>query len=324
MRQKPGILRGTLGENNEELFLDRIAIHVGETPERGSEHLINGKTFGMELQFFFTPMGTEGPLDYWDVLAHQKLTDEDTLSAKHHLQILSILVNVNTSGADRILMKDFNKDQYEATKAIELLSQAAYMFWLTKNMEKHRGVMTQPEDLVLSLEDFFELPTSGNYYTYEGSLTHPPCTTGATWVVFETPITITHEQWQKFAFANSEFSDNKFLAGNFRPVESIQVKVPYLTYFQMREVEGIGDPEQLELELSGKNPNYTVVKKYTDFTKYFARNVRKMQRNYVAREGLADDHDYGSIVDMLKDNHVDSVKYSTSLLASLMLLTLII
>lgn len=38
------------------------------------------------------------------------------------------------------------------------------------------------------------LPKDKSYYTYNGSLTTPPCTQNVTWVVYKTPITISVEQ----------------------------------------------------------------------------------------------------------------------------------
>ena len=38
------------------------------------------------------------------------------------------------------------------------------------------------------------LPERRSYYTYEGSLTTPPCTEGVRWVIFDTPIQASSEQ----------------------------------------------------------------------------------------------------------------------------------
>lgn len=42
------------------------------------------------------------------------------------------------------------------------------------------------------------LPASNSYYSYEGSLTTPPCSEGVTWIVMKTPIEASKEQIAKF------------------------------------------------------------------------------------------------------------------------------
>lgn len=52
------------------------------------------------------------------------------------------------------------------------------------------GVEIDPADL---------LPSSRAYYTYEGSLTAPPCTEGVTWFVLKTPVDLSQAQIEAFA-----------------------------------------------------------------------------------------------------------------------------
>lgn len=46
--------------------------------------------------------------------------------------------------------------------------------------------------LVYSIEDF--MPANKSYFTYNGSLTTPPCSEIVTWLVLETPVEASHEQ----------------------------------------------------------------------------------------------------------------------------------
>ena len=50
------------------------------------------------------------------------------------------------------------------------------------------------------------LPADHRYYTFTGSLTTPPCSENVTWIVLETPVTVTKQQIAKFAaiYPNNE------------------------------------------------------------------------------------------------------------------------
>jgi carbonic anhydrase len=43
------------------------------------------------------------------------------------------------------------------------------------------------------------LPRNAAYYTYEGSLTAPPCTEGVTWFVLKAPVDVSQKQIDAFA-----------------------------------------------------------------------------------------------------------------------------
>jgi carbonic anhydrase len=43
------------------------------------------------------------------------------------------------------------------------------------------------------------LPADRGYWTYEGSLSTPPCTEGVRWFVFEQELSLSREQWRAFA-----------------------------------------------------------------------------------------------------------------------------
>jgi len=58
------------------------------------------------------------------------------------------------------------------------------------------------------------LPLNTNYYSYDGSLPWPPCDEGITWIVFETPMTLSFEQIQAYPYK-----------GSFRPARPLGARV---------------------------------------------------------------------------------------------------
>lgn len=56
------------------------------------------------------------------------------------------------------------------------------------------------------------LPSDGMYYTYEGSLTTPPCSEGVRWIVMKTPVEISQEQSDAYA---------AFLGETNRPLQAL-------------------------------------------------------------------------------------------------------
>ena len=76
---------------------------------------------------------------------------------------------------------------------------------------------TKQEDMLFSQKEvagFF--PQNLDYYTFEGSLTTPPCSRKITWVVFTHPITASPTQIQQL---QAEFQGGK--SNYFRPVQPI-------------------------------------------------------------------------------------------------------
>ncbi len=69
------------------------------------------------------------------------------------------------------------------------------------------GVVVDPRDLI---------PLDGAYYTYEGSLTAPPCTEGVTWFVMKTPVEVSPDQIRAFA---------ALYPSNVRPLQPLNSRV---------------------------------------------------------------------------------------------------
>jgi len=76
------------------------------------------------------------------------------------------------------------------------------------------GGRTDREDVTLDMTAL--MPKSGEYYTFTGSLTAPPCTEGVKWHVLKEPIEISLEQLNAF---------QSVYGGEPRPVQSLNGRV---------------------------------------------------------------------------------------------------
>jgi carbonic anhydrase len=76
------------------------------------------------------------------------------------------------------------------------------------NLPKEAGGETKTQKTLVDPTEL--MPPVRNYYTFQGSLTTPPCTEGVTWFVLKSPATISAGQEQAFA---------KRYAHNARPIQ---------------------------------------------------------------------------------------------------------
>ena len=86
---------------------------------------------------------------------------------------------------------------------------------ITNNLDKvlHEGNEWQL-NTTLSLRDLIPASTS-KFYRYQGSLTTPGCNEIVVWTVFDSPITISDKQIEKFRELIGE--DGDVLVNNYRP-----------------------------------------------------------------------------------------------------------
>jgi carbonic anhydrase len=72
---------------------------------------------------------------------------------------------------------------------------------LVDNLWKHLPAEKNRETTVpgVTVDVSHLLPTTRGYFSYEGSLTTPPCTEGVTWLVFKTPVQVSREEIDLFA-----------------------------------------------------------------------------------------------------------------------------
>merc|ERR1712078_348985 len=73
--------------------------------------------------------------------------------------------------------------------------------------------------------DNLDMPYNKNYYTYDGSLTTPPCTEGLRWVVMQSNMYLSAQQLATFPFRNN-FRNPQPMLG--RPVYFLSQQDQYL------------------------------------------------------------------------------------------------
>lgn len=133
----------------------QLHFHWGDNDTFGSEDTIEGRRFPMELHAVFFKT------DYQ--------TSKGALDYEDGLAVLAFFYEVD--GQDNTNYEEF----------VEYLAD-----------------VQEPKDVVnfLNIPTFFDLMSQDltHYYTYNGSLTTPPCSEVVTWIDFREPILLSHEQ----------------------------------------------------------------------------------------------------------------------------------
>jgi carbonic anhydrase len=140
-------------------------VHIEVNP--GSYIIANGVRYDLEQFHFHHPS---------EEVVNGKLTDMDV-----HL------VHKSAGGKLAVLAVRFSENRGEPNATLATLWQ---------HLPTTAGATDKVTDMV---NPGGLLPGDRGYWTYEGSLTTPPCTEGVRWYIFEQPITISREQIRAFA-----------------------------------------------------------------------------------------------------------------------------
>jgi carbonic anhydrase len=81
---------------------------------------------------------------------------------------------------------------------------------LWKNVPKEKGKDANVDGVTINVADL--LPADHSYYTFDGSLTTPPCSEGVKWFVLKTPTTLSAHEIAAFG---------KLYPHNARPVQAL-------------------------------------------------------------------------------------------------------
>lgn len=169
--------------------LAEIQFHWGRNSSRGSEHTVNNKAFPMELH-----------LVHWNTTLYRNLSA--ATGRKFGIAIIALFVQEGL-------------DHDELHLYIENLHEVQY---------KDRRHTISSFDPNCLLPD----PSLRDYWTYEGSLTTPPCAENVMWILLRYPLMLSHKQMEEFRRLftypkGSTPSDGvePNLVDNFRPVQPL-------------------------------------------------------------------------------------------------------
>lgn len=138
--------------------LEQFHCHWGCTSDKGSEHTVDGKSYAGELH-----------LVHWNSSKYSSFNEAAGFC--DGLAVLGVFLAAGT-------------EHSEVGKVASLLSQVLY-----KNDTIQFPGELDPGKL---------LPDEKAYWTYQGSLTTPPCTECVTWIVFKEPIEVSETQLNTF------------------------------------------------------------------------------------------------------------------------------
>lgn len=175
--------------------LAQFHLHWGNTSEIGSEDSFNSRFFPVELHFVF-----------WNT----NMGDYDTASKqKGGLSVVGIMgETAEQATAEGGLLEDF------------LMDDVLFSVELDEAIETYMPIEGDESGTPYTFRDFDvgDLIVRGNYATYPGSLTTPPCSQVVTWIVEKQPILLAEKALEKLRTAFT-------LTTNHRPPQPLNGRV---------------------------------------------------------------------------------------------------
>lgn len=158
----------------------------------------NGHTLEVQsdIEGYITLKAGSNADDYTFEQMHLHTPSEMQING-HSYPLASHMVYRNKAGKQLVVATFF-----------EMGAESKALAPLLTALPRHKG-----DSLTLGKFDATDLfPAQRDYYTYEGSLTTPPCTEGIQWIVLKKPLTVSEEQLTAFQL---------LFPMNARPVQSI-------------------------------------------------------------------------------------------------------
>eukprot|EP01083_Nonionella_stella_P318949 1168183_1 len=178
----------------EDYCLAQLHFHWGSNVSVGSEHLVDGKAFPLEVHFvhFACEYGTVSAAIKKGI---ETTEDEDPESVDHVLAVVSILFEVsdNDNPALDVILSD------EVVDGIRNCGDSVII-----------GNRILPDIVPRGAKN-------GGYYAYQGSLTTPPCTDDVDWIVLKTRGSVSERQLEQFRTLLDE--DGEEIKRNWRYIQ---------------------------------------------------------------------------------------------------------
>ncbi|XP_046415711.1 carbonic anhydrase 7 [Neodiprion fabricii] len=168
---------------------EQLHFHWGENDKEGSEDRINNRSFAMELHAVFYK------LSYGSYKAATNFPDG--------LTVLAYFVTVDET---------FDPTYSPLVETLPLIEDIGSEAVLRDNLILESILKTNQ-------------PSMQNYFTYNGSLTTPPCSEVVTWIDFKKPHILSHEQIE--AFRRIRSAEGERVTHNFRPVQPLADRIVF-------------------------------------------------------------------------------------------------
>ncbi|XP_015513749.1 putative carbonic anhydrase 3 [Neodiprion lecontei] len=162
-KRLPYVFGGLLNKD-QDYELEGLHFHWGMKNNRGSEHILNGIRFPMEMHIIHRNM--------------KYPTVDEAYAHEDGLTVLAVF---------------FQLQEEDNNKLSPILNTFPAVHWFNSTVKM---------DVSITLASLMPENTE-IFYTYRGSLTTPPCYEAVTWIVFPNPVQISFRQMNQFRMLSS-------------------------------------------------------------------------------------------------------------------------